>query len=299
MSSLRSNFPNQQLADALPVLDALIWDEFMREKDVIPEIFNMENTSQWGEQDLTMAGIKPAVQKNEGENTSFDAPIEGFATTYIPVEYAIAVSFSQVLIEDDRLGLVKGTYSSLGSAMYQTRQIVAFNILNNGFTDTGPDSASLFNASHTMIGGHTYGNRPSTEIALSIAGLREMEIDLMRQVNHRNINIAVLPQTLAVSPENKHTALELVKSQDRPDTDNRATNVHYGTYKVVVSPFLTSTTAWFAFTAPSQHKLKFYDRIAPQTETWQDKASGDVNTKIRARFTAKYSDFIGAWGTTG
>lgn len=299
MGALRSNFPNQLLADALPVLDALIWDEFTREKDAIPEIFNMEDTDKWGEQDLTMAGIKPAVAKGESENVTFDAPIEGFATTYIPIEYSIAVSFSQNLIEDDRLGLVKGTYSSLGLAMYQTRQIVAFNILNNGFSDTGPDSASLFNSSHTMIGGHTYGNRPSTDVALSIAGLREMEIDMMRQVNHRNINISVMPATLVVPPELKHTALELTKSQDRPDTDNRATNVHYGLYKVVVSPYLTSTTAWYSFTNPAQHKMKFFDRIAPQTETWQDKPSGDVNTKIRARFTAKYSDFIGAWGTTG
>ncbi len=299
MGALRSNFPNQQLAAALPVLDALIWGEYTREKDALPEIFNMDETSQWGEQDLTVAGIKPAVAKNEGENVTFDAPIEGFATTYIPVEYSIAVSFSQVLVEDDRLGLVKGTYTSLGLAMYQTRQIVGFNILNNGFSDTGPDSASLFNSSHTMIGGHTYGNRPSTDVALSIAGLREMEVDMMRQVNHRNINIAVMPQVLVVPPELKHVALELVKSQDRPDTDNRATNVHYGMYKVVVSPYLTSTTAWYSFTNPAQHKLKFLDRISPETETWQDKASGDVNTKIRSRFTAKYSDFIGSWGTTG
>jgi phage major head subunit gpT-like protein len=249
----------------------------------------MEQTSQWGEQDLTVAGTKAAVQKNEGENSSADAPIEGFATTYIPVEYSLQVSFSQNLVEDDRLGLVHGTYRGLGLSMYQTRQIVGFNVLNNGFTDTGPDAASLFNSSHTMIGGHTYGNRPSSDISLSIAGLREMEVDLMRQVNHRNINIAVMPQVLVVPPELSHTAKELIKSQDRPDTDNRSTNVHYGLYKIVVSPFLTSATAW----------LKFLDRIAPETDTWQDKSSGDVNTKIRARFVAKYSDFIGAWGTTG
>lgn len=296
---VRSNFPNQLLGDALPVLDSLIYDEYDKYPDHLADIFNMEDTDQWGEQDLTMAGIKPAVQKNEGENVTFDAPIEGFAKTYIPVEYSIAVSFSQVLIEDDRLNLVQGTYRSLGLAMYQTRQIVGFNVLNNGFTDTGPDSASLFNSSHTMIGGHTYGNRPSTDIALSIAGFREMEVDMMRQVNHRNINIAVMPQVVAVPPELKHTGLELIKSTDRPDTSNRAVNVHHGLYKLVVSPFLTSTTAWFAFTTPSQHKLKFLDRIAPETETWQDKPSGDVNTKIRARFVASYSDFIGAWGTTG
>jgi len=299
MGMLRSNVPNQLLADALPVLNALIYDEYEKYPDYLSKVFRMESTGQWGEQSLSMAGIKAAVQKNEGEDVAFDQPIEGFSRTILPVTYAIAVSFSEELIEDDRLNMVQDTYRSLGLGMYQTRQIVGFNIYNNGFTDTGPDGSSLFNATHTMIGGHTYGNRPSTDIALSVAGLREMEIDLMRQVNHRNINISVMPATIAYPPELKQTAQELVGSPDRPDTPNRSINVRYQAYEQVCTPFLTSTTAWFAMTVPSQHQVKFLDRLAPQTETWQDKASGDVNTKIRSRFTASYGDYIGTWGTTG
>ena len=296
--ALRSNFPQQLLDDALPLLDALIYEEFDRLPDNISQIFNMKEIDTWGLQDLIMGGTRAAVQKNEGENVTFDDPIEGSDRTYTPVEFSLAVSFSQNLVEDDRLHLVDDTYRGLGASMFQTRQVTAFNILNNGFTDTGPDGSSLFNATHSMAGGHTYGNRPATDVVLSVAGLREMEVDLMRQVSHRNLNVSMMPEVLAVPPELSHAAKELVKSQDRPDTDARATNVHYNLYKIIVSPFLTATAAWFAFSNPRQHKMKFVDRIGPETETWQDKASGDINTKIRARFTAGYSDFPGTWGTS-
>jgi len=247
-----------------------------------------------------MAGIKAAPSKPEGEPTAFDDPIEGFDKTYQPVTYSIATSFSEELIEDDRLNLVEDTYRSLGLSMYQTRQVTAFNIFNDGFTDTGPDGGSLFNTAHGMIGGHSYANRPSTDIAISVAGLREMEVDMMRQVNHRNINVHVMPETVIVPPEVSQTATELLSSQDRPDTANRAINTFAKhNYKLIVSPFLTSTTAWFAISKKSQHQLRFYDRVSPTTKTWEDEKTGDVNTRIRCRFDVGYSDFIGAWGTTG
>ena len=297
---LRSNIPDQMLEDALPVLDALIYDEHNKYPDYIPQIFNMKSTNRWGEQTTTIAGPIAAALKNEGEPVTQSDPLEGYDKTYQPLTYGIMVSFSKELIKDDRMDMVSKTYKSLGLSMYQTRQVVAFNILNNGFSDTGPDGSSLFNATHSMVGGHTYGNRPSVDIALSIAGIREMEVDLMRQVNHRNINVALMPETFTVPPELMQTLDELVDSPDRPDTANRATNTFYGNgYKKVRSPYLTSTTAWFVFSSPSQHELRFYDRQAPETITWIDNPTGTVNTKCEARFTAGYSDFVGAWGTSG
>lgn len=299
MVVLRSNIPNQQLTSQLPALEMLIWDRYERQPDYVPMLFNMDPISGSIDQDLTVTGLKAVVQKNEGENATVDAPIEGYSKTYIPLTYELQVGFSQELIEDDKLQFVKGTYQSLGDSMYQTRQTTAFNIFNDGFTDTGPDGVSLFNSAHPMIAGHTYGNRPSTDVALSIAGLREMDVDIMRQPNHRNLNIALSTEYLLVPPELMHTALELIKSQDRPDTDNRAVNVHYGTHKCIVSRFLTSQTAWFGLSSSDTHHLKFRERLAPSTKTWQDEGSGDVNTKIRARWVVGYSDFIGVWGTTG
>ena len=298
--ALRSNFTDLFLADALPVLKEVVMEEYEKLPDNIPQCFRMLTMDGWGEQTTTIAGLKPVISANEGENVTFDDPIQGFERTYIPVEYKLATSFSQTLIEDNKLGLVEETYRSLGMAMYQTRQVTAFNIFNDGFADTGPDGVSLFNTAHVLIGGGTYANRPATDISLSIAGLREMEVDLMRQVNHRNINIALMPRKILVPPELRQSGRELLGSPDKPDTANRAINAYYEEkYMLVVTPYLTSTTAWFAMTEPGQHQLRFYDRVTPEVESWQDKPSGDVNTKIRARFIVSYSDYIGTWGTTG
>lgn len=298
--AIRSGYPDQQLESALPVLDALIFDEYERHYDVIPDLYRVYESGRWGEQTTTVAGVKPAVEKSEGLAVDFDDPIEGFDKTYTHLTYAIAVSFSEELIEDDKLNLVEDTYRSLGLAMFQTRQIQGVSVLNDGFSDTGPDGSSLFNTAHALIGGGTYNNRPSTDIALSIAGMREMEVDLLRQVNHRNIQIVVQPEKICVPPDLKHTAIELLKSQDRPDTANRSMNTFAPeNYGLTISPFLTSTSAWFALANKASHQLRWYERVAPSTKTWEDEKTGDVNTRIRSRFSNSYSDWIGTWGSSG
>ena len=298
--AIRSQFPDQQLEDALPVLEGLIFEEHERHEDLVGRIYRVKSSSRWGEQTTTMAGVKPAVEKSEGSAVAFSDPLEGFDKTYQHVTYAMATSFSEELIEDDRLGMVEDTYRSLGMGLYQTRQIQALSVLNNGFSDTGPDGVSLFNASHPLIAGGTHANRPSTDVALSVAGIREMEVDLINQVNQRGINIMIQPKTFIVPPDLKHAAKELLRSQDRPDTANRAMNTFYDeNYDLIVSTFLTSTTAWFTLADKSVHQLRWYERVSPSVKTWEDEKTGDVNTRIRCRFSFGYSEWIGTWGTTG
>jgi len=296
--TMRSNFPDIVLADALPVLDALIMNEYEKKPDYVGQIFRVYSSTRWGEQTSNAAGIKAAVTKSEGTAYTFDSPIQGYDKTYTHTTYAIATSFSQETIEDDNFNLVEETYRSLGLSMYQTKQVTAFGVFNDGFGDTGPDGANLFSTSHTMIGGNTEANRPSSDIALSVAGIRSMEVSMMRQPNHRGIQINLIPKTIIVPPELSQDAQELIKSPEKPSTANRAINTIYShDYNLIVSPYLTDTTAWFAIADITEHNLRFYERIAPNTKTWEDDKTGDINTRIRSRFSVGYSDWIGAWGT--
>lgn len=300
MASNRSNFSDVFLQDALPVLEGLIMQEHDSIPDVVGEIFREMSSNQWGEQTVTMAGIAAAPEKSEGAGTANDDPIQGYDKTYTHSTYAIQTGFTEETIEDNRLNLVQDTYGSLGRSMAQTKQITCMNVINNGFTDVGPDGVSLFNTAHPHIGGGTYGNRPATDVALSVAGLREMEVDLMRQVDHRNINALVMPETIIVPPELSQTLRELIDSPDRPDTPNRAINTFAASkYKAVVSPFLTSSTAWFVAAPKNQHQLRFYNRVAPSTNSWVEESAGTVLTRIRCRFSVGYSEYMGTWGTTG
>ncbi len=298
--SMRSNYSDQFLADALPLLDALIMEGYEMSPDLIQALYNVYGSDKWGEQTSSMAGLGAAPEKDEGDSVAFDDPIQGYDKTYQHSTYAIAVSFSEEIVEDDKMDLIGKTYKSLGESMHQTRQIQAASVFNNGFADVGPDGLSLFHATHALIGGGTYGNRPATDIALSVAGLREMEVDMLNQVNHRNININLSVETLLASPDRKHVAKELLRSQDRPDTANRAINTFYDeNYKLYIWPYLTSSSAWFALAPKSRHELRFYNRVAPSAKSWIHDSSGDVNTRMRCRFSQGYSDWIGTWGTSG
>ena len=109
-----------------------------------------------------------------------------------------------------------------------------------------------------------------------------------------------MPGTVWCPPDLMQTAEELIGSPDRPDTDHRAINTFYKRkYTLVVSPFLTSVSAWGAVAPVGQTENRFYERVAPTTRSWEDESSGDVNTRMRFRFSVGYSDFIGNWGTTG
>jgi len=297
---LRSGVPDQLLSDALPLLDMIIMDEYGRLPDFVRELFNFQSSSTWGEQSSTMAGLGAVPEASEGQSVAYEDPAQGYDKTYSHLEYKLAVAFSETLVEDNKFDMISKTYKGLGMSMYQTFQVVGAAVLNDGFADTGPDGSSLFNSSHTLIKGGTYGNRPSTDIALSVAGMREMEVDFLNQVDQRNLNIMLQPENIIVPPDLKHTAFELIKSQDRPDTANRATNTFYQeNYKPYVWPYLSSATAWFATANKAQHELRMYERVKPYTKTDQDFDTGDVKTLIRCRFSVGYSSYEGTWGTTG
>lgn len=297
---IRSGATDSFLSTQLPVLDMVAFDEYSKHEDAIPKLFNVKSSDKWGEQYSTMAGLKAAVLKPEGTSVTFDDPIQGYDTTFTHSTYALAVAFSEELIEDDKMQIVEDTYRSMGLSMYQTRQIEAMGVFNDGFTNTGMDGENLFDVGHPLPGGGTYQNRPTTDIALSVAGLREMEVEMGNQVNGRNINVMVRPRMVLVPWDLNATALELLRSVDRPDTANRAINSFYSTnYELCVSPFLSSTTAWFALADKGTHKLVFHERIAPQIKSWPEERTGSINTRIRSRFSVGYYNWVGAWGTTG
>src|SRR3990167_336864 len=294
---LRSGAPDLILSDALPLLDMIIMDEYGRLPDVAAEIFNEEGSSKWGEQDTSFAGVGAVPESAEGEALSYENPSQGYDKTYTHLTYKLGVAFSEEMVEDEKFGLISKTYKGLGMSMYQTTQIVCAAIFNDDFGDTGPDGSSLFNATHSLITGGTYGNRPATDVDLSMAGLKEMDVDLMNQVDDRNLNVFLQAETILAPPDLKQTLFELIKSQDRQDTANRSVNVYHENYKPIIWPYLTSTSAWFALANKSQHNLKKFNRVAPYTKSEQDFDTGDVKTKMRCRFSVGYSAWFGVWGS--
>lgn len=298
--AIRNQYPDLFGPTQLPVLEAIIMDTFDQQPDFIPKLFNVNSSSRWGEQDVTFAGLEAAQLKAEGTGGAISRPLQGFDKTYQHLEYEMKVKFSETLQEDDQFDQVAKTLRSLGKSAHQTTQILAAAIFNNGFSDTGPDGVSLFNVAHPLIAGGTYGNTATTNFALSVAGMREMETDFGRQVDDRGFQIVVTPKKLFVPPEQKFVAVELTRSEYKPSTAQNDVNTFVSSgYEVIVSPYLTSPTAWFATTDQSENFLKWYWRVAPSIRTFPMNEDGEVTTRIRFRSSVGYSDYKGTWGSQG
>jgi hypothetical protein len=298
--AIRNQYPDLFFEDQLPVLEALIMDTFEQQPDFIDKIFNVSSDDKWGVQDVTFAGLEPAQQKAEGTEGFISRPLQGYEKTYKHLEYEVKFKFTETLMEDDRVDLIGRSMKSLGKSAHQTTQILAAAIFNNGFTDTGPDGQSLFSTAHPLIGGGSYGNTPTVSIALSVAGMREMEVDLMRQTDDRGIQIFIKPTKLFVPPELPFVATELTRSEYKPGTANNEVNTFVSNgYEVVVSPYLSSATAWFAMADKSEHMLKWIWRVAPSVRSFPVNENGEQTTRMRFRSSVGYSDYKGVWGSQG
>jgi phage major head subunit gpT-like protein len=152
--------------------------------------------------------------------------------------------------DDDQYGYIRKLPGMLSEAFRKTEETVAHGMLNNGFgTQTAADGLSLFNTAHvTMDGSETFQNRPTVAADLTQTALENAEIAIGNWPDERGLPISAMAKTLVVPVDQKFTAEKILGTKFEVDTNNNTINPMAGKYRVVVSPYLTDTDAWFLIT---------------------------------------------------
>jgi hypothetical protein len=96
---------------------------------------------------------------------------------------------------------------------------------------------------------------------------------------------------LVVPPEEEWNAMEIVKSADRPDTANRATNVVRNVLEVFVYDYLTDINNWMIGPDQKYNRLKMFNRRELTISTYTDNDS-ETNW-VQAAFA--YSQGVSGW----
>lgn len=295
----RGAFSDFFLTDMLPELENVIVDKYNSKPDKIKEIFNFHTSGKAIEQSTTVGTFPAAPEIPEGEDIDYYQAKQGFDKTYTMVKYGLGMKTTEEMVEDDQWALVSKLAKSLGKSVYETQQVKAFNVFNNGFSATGPDGTYLFSTSHTLLGGGTASNTPSAGADLTVDSLEDAIINLHGTRDDENKHISLMPAILLVPTALKFTAYEIVNSLLRSDNASNATNAFKEDgLRVVVSDYLTDTGAWFVGVAPDESELHFYERRAMRTEGGFDFDSGAGKTKVTTRFDVGYSDWRGWYGAT-
>lgn len=277
------------------------YDEF---EPQYPKLFEKHSSRRAWEEDVGTSGFGLASVKPEGGNITYDNATQGFTTRYTHVNYALGFVITEEMVEDDLYDVIgKARAEALAFSMRATKETIGANVYNRAFNSsyTGGDGKEMCATDHPNVAGGTWSNELATAANLSEAALEQAVIDIMGFTNDRGLKIQVKPQTLIVPKELMFEARRILAAEKRVGTADNDPNVlkSMGYFKdVVVSQYLTSTTAWFIRTN-TPNGLKYFERKPDSFAADNDFDTSNAKFKAQGRYTFGWTDPRGVYGTPG
>lgn len=269
------------------------------------DLFDSYTSRKAYEEDVGISGLGLAAVKPEGASVAYDTEQQGFLTRYRHVTYGLGIIITREAYEDDLYDVV-GPKKSKGLAfsMRQTKEIVCANVYNRAQTAgyTGGDGQVLLYNAHPRVRGGTFSNVLSVAAALSEASLEDLCIQIMKETNDADLNIALMPTDLIIPPDLVFEAERILKSPLRVGTADNDLNAlkNMGKFRngVKVNHYLTSATAYFIRTN-CPDGMKYISRRDDDFSMDNDFDTDNAKYKATMRFSAGWTDPRGLYGSEG
>lgn len=278
--------------------------EYNKHVSEYDQIFEMVTSDKAWERDAEVTGFGLAPVKSEGASVRYGSESQGTVTDYINVAYALGYIVTREEIDDNLYEIVSRRRSqALAFSMNQTKEIVAANVLNNGFDSNfvGGDGKELFATDHPTVDG-TQSNELAVAADLSEASLEDLFVQIMNATNSRGLNINLMGECLIVPPSLVFEAERIIKSPLQNDTANNALNAVYSMgllpKGIKVNHYLDDPDAWFVKTNALRGLMGFQRRPIEFTQD-NDFDTDNAKAKCYERYAFKWTDFRGIYGSPG
>lgn len=298
--TLQSKYRNVFGVDAAPALEAIALEEADLTPDNRADVFSMETMNREITQWDKIAPLGRFKQTGEGEQAQGDTFTELGLKTYTAVKFALEIAITEEMIDDARGDLIERHVRALARAGIETQLYNAWNSLNDAFSTSfaSYDGAALISNAHPT----PVGDQSNLETAadLSISTLKLADQNFRKTTDDRGKRIMLMPESLIVATENRHNAIELVKSPFLPGGANNNVN-SIDMFKVVESPYLTDADAWFLKVSPNDpmNGLKIKDRQSLTRELHDDPRAGVMYYVSKYRQAIGADEWRGIRGNTG
>jgi len=279
-----------------PGLRKVYTEELLDRLTEYDKIANIITSKRNYEDDLQVALLGTTPAKIQGGPTTFDNPIQGSSVRYTHVSYGLGFRVTQEMYADDLYGVMQKASKDLAGANGETVETIFWSLFNNVSDATvfaGFDGLALASTAHTLLGGGTYANRPSTDVQISVTGLQAAVESFEKMVNERNRKILAKPWRVLIPVELKWAAREILGSQYKPYTSNNEINsLMDEELSFFVCHYATDANNWGLL--GRKHDLKFFWRAKPKMENSDDFSTGDALFKTFFRCVAGF----GSWRET-
>ena len=206
------------------------------------------------------------------------------------------------MMEDEEYRVVMRMPEELADSTADHRERVAHALLNDAFagaTFTGLDAAALCGNHTNLKTGTVQSNSLAPAVGLSVSAMQSLLTAFETFTNESDRFVALRPSMLLVPPALHYIAAQILDSQERPDTTDRATNT-VSTTRTGVSylsdPYLTDTDNYFLLAAKGQHDLTWWNRKSPTKNSATDFDTQDMKWHIHYRAQVAFYDWRGVMG---
>jgi hypothetical protein len=253
------------------------------------------------------SGLGAMPTKNIGAAFSTDKLIQGGQKQMGMTAYGMACVVEYEALRWDLYNVFKGLPQELAKSMTDRYNIVGHSILNNSFS--APSSTyqiyaagtleNIISTSHVRLDGGTWSNGSTGSTGLSYLGIQEAKTTLAKTVNQRGMYGSLNAKKLITGEDNRWIAETLVGSEYRPDNANRALNTVKSEFSIYASPYISSTTAWWLETNPSEVNIKM--RLGDSPKAYRDNSPSTLNVvmSVYSSFDLHVYDSRGIWGSAG
>lgn len=251
----------------------------------------------------SIRGLNRMYQVGDGEPVTFD-PIEiGRKAAAVDREFKAGYGVTLRAIEDDFYGKLNSGAKHLGNAARLTEEYQAAGLLDNAIltsTYTGEDGLALLSTAHTLMGGGTVANRPSTEVGFSIAGVTNL-MDLAGKMKDQNGDPIVVKLDKCIIPNDQgiiQDAWKIFSMDMEPFTANNDENAvkgQLGKIQYQVSHYMTSTTRYFMIDS-SLNDAHMDVRSPLSLKDWYDEDTDTQKVRARMRLFLYFYNYRGWYG---
>jgi hypothetical protein len=291
----------------VPGLKAIYGFEYSQYEAQYSKIFSQETSSKNFEDIMSLAGTGLMIVKNEGDQLSSDNLAQGYVSRLIHANYGKVVMLTEEVMQDfqyspklqDTLG------KNFAMSVQHTKEIVAHNVLNNGFSTVSgnmynnADGKALLASDHPLIKGGTSSNILAVAAPLSSASIEQLCIQIRQVTNDAGLRINLKPKKLIIPVQLMFNADRIVNSSLESGTANNDKNVISGLgLEVVASPYLSSSTAFFIST-DADNGLMMLNRKEVKMDADEDFMTKNGRFSVGVRFSVGYGDFRCIYGTAG
>ena len=281
-----------------PYLEEIIGKMFKDRPPIIENILNVKSAKSGWVDYATVSGLGLFAAKDEGEDAQQDRVLQGPTARTRIITYALRNDVTQEAIEDDQGdGIITARMPDMVRSGKATVEVLGHDLLNGAFDSiTTPDGAYLVSNSHVLLDGSAGDNLITDDFDQE--GLQTAVTLMKNQTDDRGIPIMQTPKTLIVHPDDEWAARVVLETAGVTGSDHNDINpMSSQGINLVVSPYLTSSDAWFLLS--DDHKLNWFWRMRPSNWSEVDNVKGVVEIGMRFRGAANATDWRGIVGSNG